>query len=222
MKILLSLIFISLSFNVFSQNQKLIPRSEYDQDSSLNAFVIKLKEAIKQKDKNYILSILDKGIKISFGGEDGIDEFINYWNIDSKNTKLWSILDKILNLGGVYTHDQDSKYQFVFPYVFELDLENGDDYFSVSVVTTNNLVVKEKPDNQSKTIGELSYDVVWIEYSDSFKTEFEAKGWTYMRTLDNRILGYVESEYLYSPIDYRMFLSNIDNSWKITCLIAGD
>jgi hypothetical protein len=221
-QLLFSILIFYITIPGFAQNQRLLPRDEYKKDSSLSAFVEKLKIAIRSKNKQYILSVLDKDIRNSFGGNDGIEEFKQMWTFNSSNSELWKTMEGIINYGGVFNTTKDSRLQFVFPYIFKLDLKNSDDYFSVMVVTVAKLKVKEKPELNSKTVGELSYDVVWIEYSDEFKPKLEVEGWTYIRTLDTKIIGYVQSEYLYSPIGYRMFLGKIDNKWRITTLVAGD
>ena len=221
-QLLFSILISTITIPGFSQTQKLLPRDEYKKDSSLAEFVDKLKIAIKSKNKQFIISVLDKDIKNSFGGDDGIEEFKQMWTFNSSNSDLWKTMEKIINYGGVFINTKESRHQFVFPYIFTLDLKNSDDYFSVMVVTIGKLKVKEKPDLNSKIVGELSYDVVWTEYSDEFRPLIEAEGWTYIRTLDKKIIGYVQSEYLYSPIGYRMFLDKIDNKWRITSLVAGD
>jgi hypothetical protein len=221
-QLLFTILIFSITIPGIAQNQRLLPRNEYKNDSSLSSFVDKLKVAIKSKDKQFIISVLDKNIRNSFGGDDGIEEFKQMWKFNSSNSDLWKTMERIINYGGVFITRKESRHQFVFPYIFELELKNSDDYFSVMVVTVGKLKVKEKPDLNSRTVGELSYDVVWIEYSDEFKPKFEVEGWTYIRTLDKKIIGYVPSEYLYSPIGYRMFLSKIDNKWIITTLVAGD
>jgi len=223
MRSIISIIaFLIFSTIGISQNQKLIPVNECDKDSSLYSFVIKLKKAISLKDKQFVLSVLDNHITNSFGGDGGIEEFKERWKLDNNNSELWIILDKIVNLGGAFNKSKNTRDQFVFPYVFNLELENCDDYYYVMVVIKDKLAVKEQPYIDAKEISELSYDVVWTEFDNAFKPKYSSPGWTYIETLDNKIKGYVESDYLYSPIGYRMFLSKIDNNWKITCLVAGD
>ena len=206
----------------YSQNQKLLPRDETDKEASLRIFVDELKNAVKKQDGKYILSVLDKEVISSFGGDGGIGEFKQLWDIQSPNSEVWRIMEKILDLGGVFMQTDDSMHQFVFPYVFALELDNDDDYYTVEVVVEDKLTVRERPDDNSNSTGILSYDVVWVEYSEDFKPQYQKEGWTYVRTLDKKIIGYVPSDALYSPIGYRMILAKTDNNWKITCLVAGD
>lgn len=222
-KILIILFLLMLQASGYSQNQKLLPRDESPKDPSLNEFVIQFKDAIRYKDKDFILNSLDKDFIYTFGYGAGIEEFIEMWNLNSPNSEIWTVLDKIVNLGGVIVKENDYEIGISYPYVFDLELENSDDYFSIMVVTANKVAVKETPDNNAKTIAELSYDVIWTDYSESFKPKYEADGWIYMKTLDGEISGYIENEYVYSPTDYRLLISKSDGGdWKFKHFVAGD
>jgi hypothetical protein len=51
---------------------------------------------------------------------------------------------------------------------------------------------------------------------------WKQKRWTFIQTLDKKIKGYVQSQYLWSPVYYRMVITKEDGVWKITSLVAGD
>lgn len=215
---------------------KLYPKNEVYKDSSLTDFICKLQYAIFKQDKNYILSILDKNVKNSFGGDGGIEEFEQKWLTDGSNSSLWFYLSKLISLGGTfssYREDSISQISFVFPYVFSMNLPSDTlDHFSIMAVTATNVNVREKPDKNSKRLGQLSYDIVTVDDEKSYPpfqdekeqrvTYYGEKEWYFVTTLNKELSGYVFWEYLWSPVGYRLFLNKIDGKWKITCLIAGD
>lgn len=234
-----TLIVISLAFifPLFSFGQvKLYPKNEIHKDSSLADFVCKLQYAIFKKDKAFLLSVVDKKIKNSFGGDDGIEEFKQMWKVDDANSEIWFYLSKLVSLGGTFSNynvDQKSQSSFVFPYVYNLELPNDSiDIFSVMAATAATINVRSKPEISSKVLGQLNYDIVEVNYDHSVPMSTEKKlknaaypgekEWYYVTTLDKKLSGFVYWEYLWSPVDYRLFLNKINGQWKITCLIAGD
>jgi hypothetical protein len=226
---------LTLPFCLWGQN-KLYPKNEVYKDSSLTDFICKLQYAIFKKDKNFLLSVVDKNVKNSFGGDDGIEEFKQMWQLDSSNSSVWFYLSKLISMGGTfssYKTDTISPTSFVFPYVFNMDLPSDTlDFFWIMAVTATNVNVREKPEKNSKLLGQLSYDIVTVDDEKSHPpfhgkklqnaTYYVEKEWYYVTTLDKKLSGYVYWEYLWSPIDYRLFLDKINGQWKITCLIAGD
>lgn len=229
------LFFIALP--LFGQGQaKLYPKNEVYKDSSLTEFVCRLQYAIFKKDKSYLLSVVDKDIKNSFGGDDGIEEFKQMWDLDNPNSGIWLLLSKLISLGGnFHAHEEGSisHDQFEFPYVFGLDLPNESlDYFTIMAITGTQVNVREKPDLRSKVLGQLSYDLVTVDYEKSAPpfnekkvehlTYIGDKEWYFITTLDKKLSGYVYWDYAWSPLDYRMILLKKNGKWKITCLIAGD
>ncbi len=85
----LSFLLFGILTNTFAQERYVRPVDEGKKDKSFSAFRDKLIEAVKKRDKKYLLSILDPNIKSSFGGDDGIKDFKTMWKIDSSKTKLW-------------------------------------------------------------------------------------------------------------------------------------
>jgi hypothetical protein len=203
----------------------LFPKNEAYKDSALTDFVCKLQYAIFNKDKNFLLSVVDKNIKNDFGGNDGFEAFKKIWQLEKDNSPVWFYLSKLISLGGTFSNfksDTISKTSFVFPYVYNLDVANDTiDIFSLMAITSNNVNVREKPEKNSKTLGQLSYDIVSVDYERSYPSS-DKKKWYYVTTLDKKISGYVFFEYLWSPVGYRLFLNKIKGQWKITALIAGD
>ncbi|MBI2416734.1 MAG: hypothetical protein HYV28_02330 [Ignavibacteriales bacterium] len=128
----------------------------------------------------------------------------------------------VMNLGGVFLKRGEGKYEFAFPYVYDLELIDPDDYFNVLVVVNDNVPVKEKPGTDEKTVVWLSYDIVRFDYNENEKLPIKKKGWMYVRTMSKKPLGYVEESNLYSPVDMRMILGRIKGVWKITAFVGGD
>lgn len=216
-KQILTFSFLTVSILAFGQNSKFPPKDESTKTPELNEFVKELKEIIKNKDSEKLLAIVHPEIKFDFDDGVGKEKFKKNWKPEEKNSDLWVIMNKIVGLGGVFNKNRtETFYDFVFPYVNTVDLEDGDDYFRTLVITNKGVNVREKPDLNSKLIGQLTYDIVTYDYE---KSEDE---WYFIQTGDKKISGYIKSDFAYSPVDYRMFLTRENGKWMISCIIAGD
>jgi hypothetical protein len=220
----LIILILTIGLSTFSFGQlKILPRNEVHRDSSLTALICKLQYAIFKKDKDFLLSIVDKNIKNNFGGDGGIEEFKEMWALDKPNSPIWSCLSKVISLGGVFSDYQSNEVNsnsFVFPYVFHATLPDSLDVFETMLVTATNVNVREEPNKTSKIVGKFSYDVVTVDYEKSYP-ESDTE-WYYVSSLDKKVYGYVYFEYVWNIVDYRLFFNKENDEWKITCFIAGD
>jgi hypothetical protein len=216
-KRILTFSLLTISVLAFGQSSKFPPKDESDKTPELSKFVKELKEIIKDKDSEKLLTIVHPQIKFDFDEGVGIEKFKNNWKPEDKNSSLWQIMNKIVGLGGVFNKNQkETFYGFVFPYVNTVDLEDGDDYFRTLVITNKGVNVREKPDVNSNLMGQLTYDIVTYDYEKS-------KGkWYFIQTRDKKISGYINSDFAYSPVDYRLFLTKENGKWMISCIVAGD
>ncbi|OUS01022.1 hypothetical protein A9Q86_09770 [Flavobacteriales bacterium 33_180_T64] len=189
-------------------------------DSILNEFITDLKNAIKSKDKEYIINILSEDILVSHGGNGGIEEFKTHWDWSSDDSTFWLTMDKLLRLGaGKYQNDGF----YLIPYIFSNWPE--DEKYSVfehMVITGTNVNVRINPDlKTSEVIGQFSYDIVKVDYKKSIRF-FDEPIWYYVESLDGKLKGFVFHDYIWSPIDYRASFEFINNKWKLAILVAGD
>ncbi len=216
-----------------SQAMKLLPRDESAKDSSLNLFVAELKQTIKYKDVKRLMKIIHPKIQVGFDDGIGIDAFVNSWSPEKKESELWYVMNKIVKLGGVFTKNESNPFfRFVFPYINQIELKNPDDFFYVLVVTGKDVNVRERPELKSKVLGQLTYDVVRYDYEKSYPklaqeriphvSYYGPKEWYYIETSDKVLKGYIYYDFVWSPIDCRMFLTQENGKWMISCIVSGD
>ena len=99
-----------------AQNIRLYPVDESHKDRSFKVFRDQLLAALRRRDKKFLLSILHPKILNSLGGEGGVKEFVEMWNLNSSQSKVWSELHEILLLGGTFDEQNGGK-EFSAPYV---------------------------------------------------------------------------------------------------------
>jgi hypothetical protein len=220
MKLYTSFLLIFLSASItFGQGKILRPDIKIDHPV-LEEFISELKNAVANKDKEYIISILSPDILNSFGGNGGVEEFRSYWNWSSDESPFWNTMNKLLKLGG-------GKYQglgqYIVPYVYT-DWPDDEKYdaFEQMVITGTHVNVRDKPDLKvSKVVGQFNYNIVKVDLKRSFPP-YDNTIWYYVESLDGKLKGYVFWDYLWSPIGYRASFEFIDQEWKMTFLVAGD
>ena len=219
------IIYISLllllggSINVSAQKERYVrPVDEGTKDKSFSVFRAKLIEAVKNRDKKYLLSILDPNIQASFGGDAGIADFKKMWKIDSSKSKLWDELRVVLSNGGTFS----DKKTFAAPYSFNGFPEDLD-AFEHQMIFGNNVNLRAKPNLSAELVSNLSYNIVKVDYENSVsdgKTDATYL-WLKVETLGGK-KGFVSAEFVRSPIDYRAIFVKEKGKWKMSAFVAGD
>ncbi len=222
MKVLFVLGFIVFSFFCISAQERYVkPVDEAAKDASFLAFRTKLIEAAKKRDAKYVLSIVDRKIELSFGGLYGIEDFKKTWKINDPKSEFWKEFLTVMTHGGAFAKETASK-MFFAPYTFNTFPEDLD-AFEYSAIFGNNVNLREKPDLKAKIIAQLSYNVVKVDYENSVKKKgAEAEySWLKIETLGG-MKGFVNAEFVRSPIAYRAGFEKKNGKWKMTVFIAGD
>jgi hypothetical protein len=208
---------------------KLPPVDEADRDPSFVAFRAKLLEAVEKKDATFVLSILDRSIINSFGGDGGVEEFKEQWKLEQPDSELWTELKTILSLGGSFVKDSGEISQFCAPYVYstwdrvEGKVSDLDDVPSYGAIVGDKVAVRREPRDDSEAIATLSYDVVAVVYENSI-AEKDKEGrftWLNVATMDGK-QGFVKQNEFRSPLEYRACFTKTGKEWKMTVLVAGD
>lgn len=175
------------------------------------AFKNRLVRAVETRDAAALVSMLAPDIKVSFGGDAGIDDFRRTWRLDSPESEVWGVLTDILIHGGKF----DGPDRFTAPWTFVAPLPDSVDVFSHVIVRAIAAQVYERPDSASPVIGELGYDIV--------RTHRDAtpSGWQAIELTDGTA-GFITASQVKSPIDYRAIFERRNGTWMLAMLVAGD
>jgi len=201
----------------FAQDKLPRPSVEIN-DPSLIQFLDRLEDAMKTRDKEYIISILSPNIVNSFGGNNGIAEFKSYWDWSSNSSSFWRIMQRIIEMGGG-TYKQNGRY--ILPYVFP-DWGDKYDSYEYAAITGTYVNVRDHPSlNQSKVLGQFNYDIVKVDYEKSHPS-MENPEWFFVEAPSGKLKGYVFWKYVWSPIGYRAIFDKINGEWKLAIFLVGD
>ncbi len=214
------LLVVLFASSVFSQERFVRPVDGAKKDASFTAFRSRLIKAAEKRDSKYILSIVDRNIKIGFGEDNGIADFKRVWKLVRRNSDFWDEFLKAIRNGG----DFDNKL-FTAPYTFS-SWPDDVDGFDYNVIFGNNVNLREAPSADAKVIGKLSYNVVKVDFEKSAKvgkpgTDQEKVTWYQVTTMGG-LTGFVSSEYVRSHIDYRAGFEKKRGAWKMVFFLAGD
>lgn len=214
---ILFLFFLFVS-NLAAQERYVRPVDEGAKDASFKEFREKLVVAVKNRDKKFVLGILDPNVKLSFGGDGGIADFKKMWKIDSPRSKFWAEFSAIITNGGTF-YDEKT---FAAPYSFT-SFPDDLDAFQYSVIFGDKVNLRAKPALSAEVISQLSYNVVKVDYENSIKIKNQENeySWLKIQTLGSQT-GFVSAEFVRSPIDYRAIFVKENGKWMLSAFIAGD
>jgi len=230
-KLVLILMFAA---GVFAQERYVNPVDEAKLDLSFLAFRTKLIAAAERKDVNFIYSILDPKIQLSFGGDSGIPRFKKMWNIQSKDTKFWREFLPVINNGGSFDR-ADGKRTNVFFAPYTLNSFPDDlDGFEYSVIFGSDVNLRKEPKMNSEIVARLSYNIVKVDpdvavldpVPDPKEQIYTGRPpevffWKKVTTLGG-LTGFVKEDFVRSPVDYRAGFEKKRGVWKMVAFIEGD
>jgi hypothetical protein len=219
---ILSFVTLLAFINVSAQKERQVfPVDEGKTDASFASFREKLTEAVKERDVKYLIGVLDPKITNSFGGNGGVEGFKKMWKISSPKSELWDELLIVLTNGGSFIGEGKNS-QFCAPYSFTKFPEDLD-AFEHQMIFGNNLSLRAEPDLKAKTVTQLSYNVVKVDYKNSVADKNKAGkyAWLKVETLGGK-KGFVSAKFVRSPIDYRACFEKKNGKWKMTVFVAGD
>lgn len=200
-----------ICLHVAEAREKLLPVDEAVSRPDFFTFRAHLQAALARHDVEAVLLALDPDIRNSFGGDGGVPEFRESWNLDSPASPLWETLATVLALGGTFDGDGS----FAAPYVFSAWPDEADSFSFLAVLGTG-VRVHAGPDSGSGTVATLSYDIV--EVGESGPPE---GAWVQV-LLPGGASGYLSRRYVRSPLDYRALFTHTDGQWRLSALVAGD
>ena len=191
---------------------RLPPVDQCAADPSFVAFRNDLLAAIARRDRAFVLATITDNIEVDFGGGAGRADFAQTWQLDRPETSpLWDELGRALSLGCAHNGPGD----FYAPSMFVAGEEVFEDPFTAAVAIRPGAELRSGPDAASSVVATLDWDVLTVPEWDP------DSGWQRAELADGR-RGYVRSEDLRSPIDYRAAFQRIDGRWRMTAFIAGD
>ena len=196
-----------------AQARKLPLVDEAAGDVSWLRFKKRLADALARRDKQFLLSILDRNVRNQTEKTRGVAEFRKQWELDTPDSPVWRELQTALQLGSAYIKRDNGARELCAPYVlgkWPPDVQP----FDHAVVISRDSTVQAEPSVGSAALGRLSYDVVTVtDWEIDDKNDPKQK-WVRIRH-GNRD-GYLLEEHVRSPIEQAACFVKAGNGWKMT------
>ena len=190
---------------------RMLPVDEAASVPDFFSFRAQLQIAVAKRDIEAIVSVLDKDVKLSFGGDAGVEDFKRMWKPSAPDSGLWEALAAVLSLGGTFAPDGT----FTAPYVFTKWPREKDAFTHIAAIGAG-VRVRSFPSAASPVVGTLDCSIVELVESSAVETK-----WVQVRVGPGRT-GFADSRFLRSPIDYRINFAKLDGRWRVVFFLAGD
>ena len=211
--VLAAALLLALALPAGAQERKLPLVDEAAADVSWQRFKKRLNAAIESRDKQFLLSILDRNVRNQTEKTRGVAEFRKQWELDTADTPVWRELQTALQLGSAYMKRDKGARELCAPYVLGRwpsdvnPFENG-------VVISRDSTVQAEPSTSSAAVARLSYDIVAVtDWEIDDKNDPKQK-WVRIRHGNRE--GYVPEEHVRSPIEQAACFVKSGNGWKMT------
>lgn len=198
----------------------LLPVDEASLDASFLGFRDDFLASVQSKDLAFLKNHLSPSIRYSFGINKGVNGFFHEWQLDTNpaKSKIWHELDQVLTLGGSF---DKNKAVFTAPYVFSNFPATVDSFENVAVIRQN-VNIHSAPNTNSSVIMGLSYKILRLADSKLYKSTAAGDSTTWRKVETSAGAGYIDNEYVRSPIDYRAQFRQENGLWKMILFVAGD
>ncbi|MEO7601642.1 MAG: SH3 domain-containing protein [Sphingomicrobium sp.] len=179
-------------------------------DAAFSQFRAQIEDAVTRKDPAALRRLAADDIRSNFGGDGLWEEFAATWALgDPQKSALWKEIQEVMALGCAKTEDNGR----VFPGMFE-DMGDDADPFELLVVRPG-AGLRSAPDKNASA-------VTTLEWASTVQLEAPESGDWVKVQVPGGPSGWVETDLVISPLDYRLVSEIRDGHWRITAFIAGD
>lgn len=210
---LLAAVLLGCALAASAQDRRLPPVDEGAGDRSWFVFKKRLQAAIDSRDKQYLLSILDKNVRNQSENTRGIAQFRRQWELDTADSPVWRELQNALLLGSAYLRRDKGPRELCAPYILGKwpdDIEP----FKNAVAIAKETAVRAEPSSTAAALGTLSYDIVPItDWEVNDKSDAQQK-WVRVRFRNRE--GYILEEHVRSPVEQAACFVKAGTGWRMT------
>ena len=191
--------------------QVLAPVDEATQDASFFAFRAEVMDAVVLRDADWMVGILSEDVLSSFGGDGGVDEFVDFYELDDPDSPFWTDFAWTLANGGAFLDDGTGMFQA--PYWSSNWPEDLDpfEYVLVRGVGVPAVALDGRGDPLALLTGQI---VAWVDEVPDLDA-------VHVKLSDGRD-ALVPVQNVESPVGYRATFEKIDGRWTLTSFVAGD
>lgn len=183
------------------------PRDDCQKVKGAELFRQQLSAAVLARDAEVVATLAADDVKLDFGGGSGRAELRS--RLSTPDAPLWGVLDELLTLGCAANRQSG----ITLPWYFEQDITG--DPFNTMIVTGEAVPLLSTADGAGTSTAQLSWEAVTLANGLSPEAAFQ-------QVKHGKDTGYIATDKLRSIVDYRLFASSRNGTWRITSFVAGD
>jgi hypothetical protein len=196
-----------------------VPRDEAAGDVSWIRFRDRLLTAIQQRDRKFVLGIIDRNVRNGLEQPRGLEEFNRQWEPDAEQSPLWRELPRALQLAAAwYRHDHMPR-SLCAPYVLPQWPKDLDPH-GHGAITARQTEVRSAPSGSASVQGTLGHVIVRVaDWEVDDKEPDSKQKWVRIRVQDRD--GYIPEEHIRSPVEHLACFRKSENGWRLTSFLAA-
>lgn len=202
-----------------AQDGVFAPRDEAAGDQSWTRFRDRLLEAVQQRDKKFVLGIVDRNVRNGIGQPNGHEEFIRQWEPDAEDSPLWRELPRALHLGTAWYSHEKMPRSLCAPYVLPRWPKNTDPQGN-GAITARETALRAAPTGSATILASLGQSIVRVidwEVDDS--DAGVKQKWVKISTQEHE--GFIPEEHIRSPFEHLACFRKNETGWRLTSFLAA-
>jgi hypothetical protein len=193
-------------------------------EPDLHIWRTRLLEALANRDTAALFAVLNPNILNSFGGDGGIGEFKEQWQLSSapERSEVWELLIGLLREGGRFVQGGIFAAPFYTFAPVTPPLPPGLDGFETLVVIGEQVPARAAPSVEAPVLATLTLAVVQIDRQRVEVRDSARRVWVPIVLIHAQVPGWIDKSLVRSRIDYRLGIARSPAGWEIRSLVAGD
>ena len=196
-----------------------VPRDDAAGDQSWTRFRDRLLEAVQQRDKKFVLGVVDRNVRNGIDQPNGLGEFTRQWEPDAEDSPLWRELPRALHLGAVWYSHEKMPRSLCAPYVLPRWPKNTDPHGN-GAITARETALRAAPSGSAEILASLGQSIVRVsdwEVADS-DADIRQK-WVKINV--NGREGFIPEEHIRSPLEHLACFRKSETGWRLTSFLAA-
>lgn len=191
----------------------LLPEDQSARDRSLQALLGTMRTIVRRKDSAALGALMAPDFKVEFDVGKGSEVFRREWKSEMSDSAVWTVLDRLLLLGGTFYSDS----LFALPYVytrFPYDLDR-----LRHVVAVGDIPAHAQSNAASPRVGRLKHAIVPLAAPATPPAMLCQQPFVAVQHPEFG-LCYVAGTDVYSPVGHRAFFEKRHGQWRWISLAA--
>lgn len=203
-----------------AQETQFVPRDEGAVDAGWVRFRDRLLTALQQRDRKFVLGVIDRNVRNGLEQPRGLEEFRRQWGPDADDGPLWRELARALQLPSAwYRHDQMPR-SLCAPYVLPQWPADVDPH-GHGAITVRQTEVRSEPSGNSAIRARIGHVIVGVaDWEVADRDADNRQKWVLIRLRDGSP-GYVPEEHIRSPIEQLACFRRTEAGWRLTSFLAA-